>query len=80
VEITTITIIIIITIITWSRALLEKLIVSHLVYKLVAYYGIQKLIIVFTDTATGTYPEPDKSTPHAYVLFLQVVLLGIDTV
>jgi len=44
---------------SWSRILLEKLIVTQLVKKFPAFYWTQTFITVSQEPATGPYPEPD---------------------
>jgi hypothetical protein len=51
--------------------LLEKLIVTQLVKKFPAFYGIRRFITVFTqDHATGPSPESDVFIPHPHTMFL----------
>jgi hypothetical protein len=49
----------------WSRILLQKLIVPHLVKKFPAFYGTQRFITVFTTACHLALSEPDESTPHS---------------
>jgi hypothetical protein len=48
---------------------LEKLTVTQLVSKLLAFYGIRKFITALKKLATGPYPEPDESSPQHPKLF-----------
>jgi hypothetical protein len=50
----------------WSRILLEKLIITKLVKKFLAFYGTRMFI---QKPATGPCPEADESTPHLPNLF-----------
>jgi hypothetical protein len=47
----------------------EKLIVTQLVKKFLASYGIHSFITRLIDPTTGPYPEPDASTPHLPIIF-----------
>jgi hypothetical protein len=53
----------------WSSVLREKLIVTQLVKKFFASYRTRSFITVFTLSATGSYPEPDASSPQLPILF-----------
>jgi hypothetical protein len=44
----------------WSRGVLEKLIVTELVKRYQAFYGIRRSLTVFTDPTSSPYPEPDE--------------------
>jgi len=50
--------------ITWSRVLLEKLIVTQLVKKFLALHEPEGSLACSHEPATGTYPEPDALSPH----------------
>jgi hypothetical protein len=41
------------------RVVLEKLIVAHILKKVLAFFGSGSSITVLTKTDTGPYPEPD---------------------
>ena len=47
-----------------STALLEKLVVPHLVKKFPAFYGTRCFITVFITAPTCPYPEPHQSSPR----------------
>jgi hypothetical protein len=52
----------------WNRALLEKLVVAHLVKKFLSFYGTQKCIItVFIRAVTAPNIRPDASSTHIKV-------------
>jgi hypothetical protein len=42
---------------------------SHLDKKFPVFYGTPRFITMFTDPATGLYPEPDESSTHLPTLF-----------
>jgi hypothetical protein len=62
----------------WSRAFLEKLIVTELVKKFPSLYGPRKFITVFTRPAGVHYPEPDETNPHRVPLIkIRIIIIII---
>jgi hypothetical protein len=53
----------------WSRYLLEKLIVIHLVKKLDTHYGTKSSFTCSQNPATGTSPEPDEFNTYRHTVF-----------
>lgn len=51
---------------SWSRALLEKLIVAQRV-KMSALYGTRGISL---ESTNATYPDSNEFSPHPYTLFL----------
>jgi hypothetical protein len=62
----------------WSRILLGKLKIAHMVKKLLASYGNRSFITVFTRACHWT-TAPDQSTPHPNTLLLKIHLNIIFT-
>jgi hypothetical protein len=53
-----------------DQSLVEKLAVAQLVKKFPVFMDTEYLLPCSQEPATGTYPEADKSIPHAHNLFL----------
>jgi hypothetical protein len=53
----------------WSRALLEKLIITQLIKKLATFYGTHRFTCS-EDPTIGSYPKLHESSPHTPTLFL----------
>jgi hypothetical protein len=51
---------------TWSRVLLQKLVVAQLVKEFPTFVVPYT---VFTEAATGPHSKPDESSPHLPTLF-----------
>jgi hypothetical protein len=57
-----------IKLIPFSRALLEKLIVTQLVKKFPAFYGTSRFLPCSQQPATGPYSKTDASSPHPILI------------
>ena len=57
----------------WSRVL-QKLTVSRLVKKFLAFYGTQRSITTLQNPTTSPYPEPDQFSPCPTTHFLKIHL------
>jgi hypothetical protein len=56
---------------TYSRVLLEILVVVEVVKEFPSFYGIQKFIVELRRVCNiSLYLEPDKSNPHSHIEFI----------
>jgi hypothetical protein len=56
---------------SWSRVVIEKLTVTHLVNKFPVFYGNRRFITVFTRARhCWPHPQPDAPNPHLPTVFL----------
>jgi hypothetical protein len=56
----------------WNRVLLQKLIVSHLFKKFRPFVEPEGSLLCSQGHATGSYPEPDLSSPQLPTLFPKI--------
>jgi len=55
-----------------SKVRLDKLIVLQLIAQFLDFYGADKFISVFKKDLARWCPEPNGSSPHAYILYFKV--------
>jgi hypothetical protein len=60
---------------TWSRVLLEKLIITQLVKKF-PFTEPKGSLLYSQEPTTGPFPQPDKCSLHPPVLFLSCLVLA----
>jgi hypothetical protein len=58
----------------WSRVLLEKPPVAQLLKNFTTFYGTRSSLPCSQEPSTGSYPEPDQSSPYHPILSLRSIL------
>jgi len=55
----------------YNKDVLEEIVVTQLVKKYSVFHATKEFITIFTKAATGSYPEPDKSSRNFLSYFNQ---------